>query len=234
MFSYYGSKSKIVKYYPPPKHDLIIEPFAGSARYALEYFEHDIIINDKYEIVARIWKFLQQCSPADIKSLPNLKHGDKIHRDEFDCIEMAWLMGYMINSGVATPMLTMSHWGEKNYYRSKEIIINNLFKIKHWKVLNSDYTELDNVKATWFIDPPYIDAGYKYKESSKKINFSELASWCKTRNGQTVVCESANAKWLPFLPMKKMNGIKGESKLEAIWSNEITNYDNIQTHLILE
>jgi len=33
MFSYYGSKSKIVDYYPPPKHKRIIEPFAGSARY---------------------------------------------------------------------------------------------------------------------------------------------------------------------------------------------------------
>ena len=31
MFSYYGSKSKIVDYYPPPKHKKIIEPFAGSA-----------------------------------------------------------------------------------------------------------------------------------------------------------------------------------------------------------
>ena len=30
MFSYYGSKGKIVDYYPPPKHKKIIEPFAGS------------------------------------------------------------------------------------------------------------------------------------------------------------------------------------------------------------
>ena len=30
MFSYYGSKSKIVGYYPKPEHNKIIEPFAGS------------------------------------------------------------------------------------------------------------------------------------------------------------------------------------------------------------
>ena len=30
MFSYYGSKSKIVNYYPPPKYSKIIEPFCGS------------------------------------------------------------------------------------------------------------------------------------------------------------------------------------------------------------
>ena len=29
MFSYYGSKSKIVHLYPTPKFDKIIEPFAG-------------------------------------------------------------------------------------------------------------------------------------------------------------------------------------------------------------
>jgi len=37
MFSYYGSKKKIVKYYPEPVHDVIIEPFAGAAWYSLEY-----------------------------------------------------------------------------------------------------------------------------------------------------------------------------------------------------
>lgn len=42
MFSYYGSKSKIVNYYPPPKENIIIEPFAGSARYSLKYFDNPI------------------------------------------------------------------------------------------------------------------------------------------------------------------------------------------------
>jgi site-specific DNA-adenine methylase len=35
MWSYYGGKSKIVQYYPDPKYDTIIEPFAGSAQYSL-------------------------------------------------------------------------------------------------------------------------------------------------------------------------------------------------------
>ncbi len=42
MFSYYGSKSKIVKHYPPPEYDTIIEPFAGSARYALMYYNKNV------------------------------------------------------------------------------------------------------------------------------------------------------------------------------------------------
>ena len=59
MFSYYGSKSKIVDYYPPPKHKRIIEPFAGSARYSLKYWQNDVLLVDKYEVVVNLWKWLQ-------------------------------------------------------------------------------------------------------------------------------------------------------------------------------
>lgn len=47
MFSYYGSKSKLVNLYPEPLHDTIIEPFAGSARYSLKYWDKDIYLIEK-------------------------------------------------------------------------------------------------------------------------------------------------------------------------------------------
>lgn len=75
MFSYYGSKSKIVDYYPPPKNGKIIEPFAGSARYSLKYWQNDVLLVDKYEVVIRIWKWLQQCSKQDILGLPKFETG---------------------------------------------------------------------------------------------------------------------------------------------------------------
>ena len=37
MFSYYGSKSKIIKKYPKPIYNDIIEPFAGSSCYSIEF-----------------------------------------------------------------------------------------------------------------------------------------------------------------------------------------------------
>jgi site-specific DNA-adenine methylase len=52
MFSYYGSKSKIVKYYPCPAHDKIIEPFAGSARYSL-------LNNAQYKISPNIGRIMK-------------------------------------------------------------------------------------------------------------------------------------------------------------------------------
>lgn len=56
MWSYYGSKSKIVSKYPSPIHSTIIEPFAGSARYSLKYWENDVILYDKYDVIIRLWK----------------------------------------------------------------------------------------------------------------------------------------------------------------------------------
>ena len=66
MFSYYGSKSKIVDYYPPPKHKRIIEPFAGSARYSLKYWQNDVLLVDKYPVIVEVWSYLKNASEADI------------------------------------------------------------------------------------------------------------------------------------------------------------------------
>ena len=71
MWSYYGSKANIVHAYPKPVFDKIIEPFAGSARYALRHFEKDVLLVDKYEVIVKIWKWLQTCSEGDILGLPH-------------------------------------------------------------------------------------------------------------------------------------------------------------------
>ena len=74
MFSYYGSKSKIVNLYPPPKYSKIIEPFAGSARYSLKYFDRDILLIEKYEPLVKLWKWLQIATEKDIDNLPILEN----------------------------------------------------------------------------------------------------------------------------------------------------------------
>ena len=230
MFSYYGSKAKLVNYYPPPRHGRIVEPFAGSARYSLKYFENDVLLIDKYEIIIQIWEYLQQCSPADIMGLPNLKHGDKIDREKFDCIEQAYLFGFLIKRGSRSPDLTVSRWGEVEIQRGKKRIAEHLYKIRHWKFVCGDYSIAENIPATWFIDPPYKDAGRTYRHSSKRIDFDKLGVWCKERKGQVIVCESASADWLPFVPMKTMNGLK-YSTTDGIWSNLETSFDYQQAKL---
>jgi site-specific DNA-adenine methylase len=223
MFSYYGSKSKVVHLYPKPKFDKIIEPFAGSARYSLKYFDRDVLLVDKYEVIVKIWKWLQQASPKDILSLPVLNVGDKINRDDFDCIEQAWFMGFIINQGVGMPRLTVSPFAEDAIERQKKFAADNLFKIKHWKIELGSYEDIPNQEAAWFIDPPYQFGGEYYWTGNKHLNYPALADWCKAREGQIIVCENTKADWLPFYAMRELNGTIHQTT-EAIWSNYPHNF----------
>lgn len=227
MFSYYGSKSKIVDYYPPPKHKRIIEPFAGSARYSLKYWQNDVLLVDKYETIAKLWQWLQGCNKNDILKLPKLKKGDDVRL--FDLTkEEKWLLGFSCQAGASAPANMTSALGEQNSKTFLKNIAENLHKIKHWEIKQGCYTDLENETATWFIDPPYQFGGHSYKESNKNIDFNHLAKWCKTRNGQAIVCENTKADWLPFKPVVEIVGTKKLKTTEAIWSNIKTNYDNEQ------
>lgn len=230
MWSYYGSKSKIVDLYPPPKHDEIIEPFAGSARYALKWFDRDVLIVDKYKTIIDIWIFLQSASKKDILSLPILKNKEDIRSYNLSKQELNF-MRFQIGQGLAAPQwLCSSMCTEENQKRTLKRISNNLFKIKHWNIKLGSYNEIENREATWFIDPPYQYGGHKYKESNKNIDFRELSKWCKSRNGQVIVCENTKADWMDFKPMVEMQGSMFKTT-EAIWSNIPTNFDNQQIEL---
>lgn len=231
MWSYYGSKSKIVNYYPAPKHSKIIEPFAGSAKYSLKYFDREVLLVDKYEPIIKLWKWLQQCSAYDITKLPILKQGDDIRNIEGLCEEERILLGYGAQAGVAIFGNTVTEAGTRNMKTMFRNIAENLHKIKHWQIRLGDYNGIENEDATWFIDPPYQFGGHKYKHSNKKINFEQLAEWCKSRYGQTIVCENMKATWMDFTPMKKIQGLAQTGTVEAIWSNEKTHYDYAQTSL---
>lgn len=229
MFPYYGSKSIIARIYPKPVHGLIIEPFAGSARYSLQYFDRDVILIDKYETVVRIWKWLQQCSEGDILGLPKLKLGDDIRLLNVSEDEKLFL-GMLAGVSGTSPRFKVSPFaaiqnGRKNQLRR---IAGQLFKIKHWKVEHGDFQDIENREATWFIDPPYQFGGNGYVCS--KIDFHFLANWAKCRQGQVIVCENTKADWMPFSPMVKMRGAMSTTT-EAIWTNLPTSYQTTQGSL---
>lgn len=234
MFSYYGSKSKIVHLYPSPKHGKIIEPFAGSARYALKYFDREVLLVDKYEVIVKIWKWLQQCSKEDITGLPHfLKETDRVSAYNL-CEEANLLMGFLVAKASQAPRdkptsrATTSR--PNNINHQLKFIASNLFKIKHWEIRLGSYAEIKNEEATWFIDPPYQVGGYVYVKNNKNWNYAELAEWCKSREGQVIVCENTKADWLPFSPMKELQGsIHGTT--EAIWSNNRHNFLAVQSQM---
>lgn len=226
MWSYYGAKTKLVHHYPTPKEDLIIEPFAGSARYALKYWERDVLLVDKYDIVVKLWKWLQQCSPNDILKLPSLKKGQNIKEMGFDENELL-LMSFYAAGGVERPHMKVTKFGEQNSKSFQKKIASNLYKIKHWKIVQGSFEDIPNQKATWYVDPPYQFGGHKYKESNRKIDFEKLGKWCESREGQVIVCENTKADWMDFKPMVQFNGLR-KTTIEAIWSNQPTAFDNEQ------
>lgn len=233
MWSYYGAKTNIIKHYPKPMHSKIIEPFAGSARYALRFFDRDILLVDKYDVVINVWKWLQKCSENDILKLPRLRAGDRFENVSFDCDEAKMFYGFTCGFSSAVPRNVVSprlnaRPNQINY--NLKNIARNLFKIRHWEIRLGCYQEINNDTATWFIDPPYQVGGQFYKESNKNIDFESLGKWCNSRNGQVIVCEKMGANWLDFKPLVTQQTKNGVQE-EAIWTNQVLSYKNEQIKL---
>ncbi len=230
MWSYYGSKNKIAKYYPPPLFDTIIEPFAGAAYYSLRYFERDVVLIDKSPDIILIWKYLQACSIQDINRLPILPEGTRLNPSDFDCYAQYRLMRFLIVQAAFGGNNIVSKWGAMRLQANINRVKKHHFKIKHWKFIEGTYLDVDNIEATWFIDPPYTHGGHKYPMSNRKIDFDNLAIWCKERNGQQIVCENTKATWLNFTPLISLDGVKHRTT-EAIYTNMPSSYATNQQSL---
>ena len=223
MFSYFGSKSKIINKYEKPIFNHIIEPFAGSARYALKYWENDVTIIDMYDKVYNLWKYLQSASEKDIISLPNI--GNKTRLDTIKGItdeekSLIYFCSARGNGYVGNVSGDFNNWS-----KDKIRIASELHKIRHWNIKKGCYKDLQNIKATWFIDPPYqVVKRRNYKHST--IDYNSLGQWCESRLGQVIVCENSDANWLPFIKLSDMNGLVKKTT-ESIWTNknEFINYD---------
>jgi site-specific DNA-adenine methylase len=224
MFYYYGRKDKIFKYYPTPKYDTIIEPFAGSAVYSLKNYKKNIIILDKDERIINIWNYLKTATTGEILSLPLLVRGQTLNDEEFNNLTLVQkdLISFFTNPSSAQPKRSVGKfniWHEKNRKRLSE----DVNKIKHWEIVLGDYRDIPNQEATWFIDPPYQGNGGKYyKHGNKDMNYNELADWVQSRQGQVIVCENNEADWLPFRPLKELQGQR-HNKIEVIWENDYSN-----------
>jgi len=229
MWSYYGSKSKIVAYYPNSKYGTIIEPFAGTAQYSLygNNWKKKVILYDKYPIIINVWKYLINANPEKILALPNIEDGATVDNYNLTTDEKH-LIGFCINRGSAQPKKSPAKFN--NWNENKQRIAMDLHKIKHWKVFHGSYEDAPDVEATWFIDPPYQFAGkwYHSSVSNKSINYPLLGGFCKTRRGQVIVCENIEANWLSFKPLTSFYG-QLHNRTEAIWLN--TNNDTLTPFL---
>jgi len=217
MFYAYGRKKKIVRRYPAPKFQTIIEPFAGSAAYSLHgnNWRKKVILIEKDKRIAEIWNWLiNEATSKEILAMPDLQIGER-SSNFLHILHAATKQAFYYKRIKVTPVL------ERNWRINKKKMAENIHKVKHWEIICGDYTEAPDVEATWFIDPPYrYDSGLGYHHGSDSLDYESLAKWTLKRNGQIIFCEGPRADYLPFEPLITLKGVAGKRSKEMIFYRE--------------
>lgn len=235
FFSYFGGKWRAAPHYPRPLYNHIVEPFAGAAGYALRYHQKQVTLLDLDPIICGVWDYLINVSADEVRRLSvDFKHVDEIDAPT----EARHLVGFWLNKGTSHPCKTPGFWMRKacsggyttggsapsNWWgpEVRERIASQVDYIRHWRIHCAGYERADDVEATWFVDPPYQEAGQKYR--FHLTDYTELAAWCRGRQGQVMVCENEGANWLPFRTFKsikasagKQKTSKGHRSAEVLW-----------------
>ncbi len=225
FWRYYGGKWRAAPRYPKPQHSVIIEPFAGAAGYSLRYPDRQVILVEKYPIIAEVWRYLIKVRSSEILRIPLV---DSVNDLPTWVPQGArYLIGFTMNSAVTSPRISLSvgrkklrdsgrvfeGWSEQMRAR----VASQVNNIRHWQIIEDDYTATPHIKATWFVDPPYNNkAGSYYVHNN--IDYCALSRWCRNRTGQVIVCENEGAQWLPFKPFATLKpGVNGKGSKEVIW-----------------
>lgn len=229
FFSYYGAKWTGAKHYGPPRHDLVIEPFAGSACYSTRWACKNVRLYDASPDVCDLWSWLIGSSISDVMRIPDtfedysevsaLPRGPQL------------LVRFWVSKGRAEPSGTLSPW----YFqwrnspdcrvwgpRVKQRIIEQKPSIAKWSIEQKFWWEIEVEDAHWHVDPPYMSAaGRRYPYS--EIDYQALAGWCRELPGHVDVCENSGASWLPFTPLYSVVTSRGRRNgavsREAVWRN---------------
>lgn len=228
FFTYLGGKTHASRYYPPPAHPTIVEPFAGAAGYSVRYHRRRVILVEKNPEIAGIWRYLIGVSARELLGIPDVPpEGVSSMRL---CPEARSLVGFNCGSVSGDRGAErITSWGKKEPTCSwgpilRARLASQVERIRHWRIIEGDYSLAPDVEATWFVDPPYQVEGESYACPSSAIDFRALGKWCRARRGQIMVCENEGATWLPFEPFrflpttawKRQNG----GSVEVLWHKQ--------------
>lgn len=241
FFSYFGGKHKIGLRYPEPKHQTIVEPFAGSAGYATKWLDHDVVLYDPDPNVFSVWNYLINiATPESIYALPEIEIRDGGPKDQKPLEDYGIedpgahnLIGFWLGRGSTQPAKRPGPWMRSEEYKTsfwgshiKERIATQLPYIKHWKIEKLMYQQIPlevvSTPSTWHLDPPYKVMGVSYKKSASAIDYNYLQWWCRSLAGQVMVCENANSGWLPWeeYPLVKLVSTRKKDTFEVIATND--------------
>lgn len=229
FFKYFASKNKLACRYPAPKHRKITESHCGSAGYACNHSDHDVLLCDVDPRVTTIWDYLIHVTSEEVMALPLLEPGQSIDTLHV-CEEARLFLSCCVNTSQFRKSLTSWKNGQNTGLWGptwREKVARQVQFIKHWKVVCTSYNELPNERCTWFVDPMYQGMEHHYAASrTHPTDYEHLGQWCRSRLGQVIVCESMRATWLPFQPLGAsavQGGMLNQHKgtcTEAIWTAE--------------
>lgn len=226
FWRYYGGKWRAAPRYPTPVHRTIVEPFAGAAGYALRYPDRDVVLVEKYPVVAEIWRYIIGVSAAEVRRIPLVEAVADL--PSWVPAGGRYLVGFAMNAAVVSPRTRLSAgrrklremgrvyegWSEAQ----RERVASQVEYIRHWRIIEGDYTAVPDIKATWFVDPPYHNRAGSYYVHNR-VDYPALAAWCRTRRGQVLVCENEGATWAPFEPFATFKaGVNGKGSKEVLWA----------------
>jgi hypothetical protein len=235
---FYGGKWALARRYGAPQRQHVIEPFAGFAGYSTYWEPEQVTLIEKDPCLTAIWKYLRRVSAREIMQLPvAIDAVDELPANV--CEEARHLIGFWFNRGLSEPAKRRSNWARHDKHLSywnqkiRARIASQVDKIRHWQIIEGDYTAAPDLDAHWFIDSPYRNSGKHYRVNG--IDYGKLAKWCKQRHGYVQVCESTEANWLQFEPFTLVNtGACGRRKrgfhVEAI--HEFENAPTMVHHAI--
>ena len=147
FWRYYGGKFRAVPRYPKPAHGTIIEPFAGAAGYALRYPDLEVILVERYAVVAEMWRYLIGTTPEEVRRIPTVEHVNDLP---------GWvpegarsLVGFAMNSATVSPRLQLSAGLKKLTAMGRrfegwnatqrERVAAQVPIVKHWRIIEGHF-----------------------------------------------------------------------------------------------
>ncbi len=213
LFKWFGSKWSASKHYPEPKHEYVVEPFAGGAGYSLRHHAKSVILAESNEHIRKLWCWLKyDATDASIREIPlGLPEGTDIRTLGLSEGQALLLKNWQRTNNVGD-CWTVSAWGNKPGQwteNTRSRVADQHHLIKHWH-LTDDGVHLirtaDDRLCTWFVDPPYQ---HNYQYRSEPLDYAALGEIMRGMKGQVIACEAVCPKtgavpaWLPFEPFRR-------------------------------
>ena len=217
MFNYFGSKARLAPTYQPPRHNLIIEPFAGAAGYSMYWLQQrsdlHAVLYDSDDRVIELWERLLGMDPTDLYYWPTLAAGEWTTDPLYKAAHVS--AGSWNKPRGAEYKVT--EWMARDFPEVRERMAHRLARVRgRIEIHHADYTDAPDTEAAWFIDPPYQREGHWYG-SGNRLDFVGLGEWARSRQGQVIVCETVGADWMDFAPHVSNQTVTNATSIEAVW-----------------